>query len=217
MNVYFDTEFTGLVPYTTLISIGMIDENGAKFYAEFTDYNKNLCDIWIKENVLANLIFKRALEDLRKAYADGNYDFFSEDLAAAGIADDNERNMFVRGSSDYIRDKLRMWIEEIPERVQLISDIGHYDMTLLCNLFGGAFELPKNVNPVCYDICQDFCMFKILKNGLSESDIMKKSFDMPREEVLTELGGTLPSGSKHNALYDAEVIKGIYERMRKRI
>ncbi len=34
MNIYFDTEFTGLHKNTTLISIGMIAENGRTFYAE---------------------------------------------------------------------------------------------------------------------------------------------------------------------------------------
>ena len=59
MNIYFDTEFTGLVPNTTLISMGCIaaiGQRGWRFYAEFTDYNKDLCDDWIKENVLDNLL-----------------------------------------------------------------------------------------------------------------------------------------------------------------
>ena len=36
MNIFFDTEFTGLRKDTTLISIGMIAENGKTFYAELT-------------------------------------------------------------------------------------------------------------------------------------------------------------------------------------
>ena len=34
MKIFFDTEFTGLVQNTKLISIGMVDENGRAFYAE---------------------------------------------------------------------------------------------------------------------------------------------------------------------------------------
>ncbi len=33
MKVFFDTEFTGLRKDTTLVSIGMIAENGETFYA----------------------------------------------------------------------------------------------------------------------------------------------------------------------------------------
>ena len=55
LKIFFDTEFTGLRQDTTLISIGMISENGRQFYAELTDYNEKLCDDWIKENVLEHL------------------------------------------------------------------------------------------------------------------------------------------------------------------
>ena len=213
MNVYFDTEFTGLVPDTSLISIGMIDEEGCKFYAEFTDYNKKLCNEWIEEHVIANLIFKGAF-----ARGQQNTNYFEDDLKAAGIEDDDPRNMFVRGSSHYIRDKLRIWLEEIREPVQLVSDVCHYDMTLLCNLFGGAFDLPKNVNPVCYDICQDIangCGIWNLETH-NHAKIMRNGFDFSREEFCEDvLGLKLPTGSKHNALYDAEVIKLIYEKLKR--
>ena len=55
MKIFFDTEFTGLHKDTTLISIGLIDENGRTFYAEFSDYYECQCDEWIRENVLKNL------------------------------------------------------------------------------------------------------------------------------------------------------------------
>lgn len=55
MNLYFDTEFTGLHKNTTLISIGIIADDGKEFYGEFTDYDESLLDDWIKKNVIANL------------------------------------------------------------------------------------------------------------------------------------------------------------------
>ena len=54
-KLYFDTEFTGLHKDTSLISIGIIDEYGNKFYGEITDYNKTQVDKWIQENVIYNL------------------------------------------------------------------------------------------------------------------------------------------------------------------
>ncbi len=214
MNVYFDTEFTGLVPDTTLISIGMVDDEGAKFYAEFTDYNRSLCDDWINQNVIANLIFsKRGPLVLKKQYISGNVNCFDEDLKRAGIVNDNPRNMFVRGGRDYISRHLRAWLSEIPERVQLISDVCHYDMSLLCNLFGGAFYLPENVNPVCYDICQELHYLELPQRDIdawSLADKMFYNFDLSREKYLISNGIDLPKGAKHNALYDAEVIKIIY-------
>jgi len=55
MRVFFDTEFTGLHQKTTLISIGMVDENGRDFYAELIDFDIGQCDDWITENVLDKL------------------------------------------------------------------------------------------------------------------------------------------------------------------
>lgn len=37
MNLYFDTEFTGLKKNTNLISVGIVAETGDKFYAENID------------------------------------------------------------------------------------------------------------------------------------------------------------------------------------
>ncbi len=55
MKVYFDTEFTGLHKYTSLISIGLVAENGATFYAELNDYDINQVSPWIKKNIIRNL------------------------------------------------------------------------------------------------------------------------------------------------------------------
>ncbi len=55
MNIYFDTEFTGLHKDTTLISIGMVTADGREFYAELNDYDETQVDDWLKENVIANL------------------------------------------------------------------------------------------------------------------------------------------------------------------
>jgi DNA polymerase III epsilon subunit-like protein len=55
MRVYFDTEFTGLHQHTTLISIGMVDEDGREFYAESIDYDETQIDDWLRDNVIAHL------------------------------------------------------------------------------------------------------------------------------------------------------------------
>ena len=43
-KIFFDMEFTGLHQKTTLISIGLIAEDGRTFYAEFNDYDKSQLD-----------------------------------------------------------------------------------------------------------------------------------------------------------------------------
>ena len=51
MRVFFDSEFTGLRQDTTLISIGLVAEDGHMFYAELTDYDRNQVYPWLEENV----------------------------------------------------------------------------------------------------------------------------------------------------------------------
>ena len=199
MNIYFDTEFTGLVPNTTLISIGCVAETGEKFYAEFNDYDQSLCDEWIKENVIKNLYLKR----------DPN------NVSALVKYDSRTRDAYVKGDSRQVLKYFKDWLIDLDnkygQRIQFVSDVCHYDFYLLCNqIFGGAFNLPKNVCPWCHDICQDLI-------DPNDGDIKDgfDAFNFSREEACKFYNqGKLPEGKKHNALYDAEVIKMIYEGMR---
>ena len=182
MKLFFDTEFTGLHAGTTLVSIGIVAENGKKFYAESADYDESQCDDWIKENVLAHTILA------------GN-----ENLAARLGADAD--TTVVLGGKEDIRHELSEWLKQFDE-VQFVSDVCHYDMVLLIDIFGTAFGLPGNVSAVCHDISQDIARHY----GISD----REAFDKSREDIVSELCGQRIEGEKHNALYDAEVIKAIY-------
>lgn len=174
MKIFFDTEFTGLHKNTTLISLGMVDENGRSFYAEFTDYDKSQVDDWIQKNVINNLI------------NDSNKIDYESD------------NWVVIGDKDFICTMLKKWLKYY-DSVQLVSDVCHYDMVLFIDIFGTAFDLPSNVSPVCYDINQDIAKFFKVS--------MHEAFDISREGIIdVEI-----VGDKHNSLYDARVIKAIYE------
>jgi len=67
---------------------------------------------------------------------------------------------------------------------------------LFNNIFGSAFDIPKNVYYIPFDICT---MFKL--KGVDP--------DISREEFI----GNSVDGEKHNALYDAKVIKACYEKL----
>ena len=183
-NLFFDTEFTGLHKNTTLISLGIVSEDGWKFYAEFSDYDENQCDDWIKDNVIKHLY-----------------------IGAIGTSVDYAtRSVRIHGSRQYVLRMLIDWLRQYDE-IQLISDVCHYDFVLLIDLFGCAFDLPKNVNPACHDINQDIARHY----GISE----REAFDKSREEIVAELRSEPVNGRKHNALYDAEVIRSIYHSINK--
>jgi len=190
MNLYFDTEFTGLHKNTTLVSIGIIDEDGRTFYAELGDYDHRQVDDWIEENVISNLRFHKK---------DG------KGWCNCGTLDAGEPNSTteVYGNHEFVAEALRDWLrdyEDHDEQVQMVSDVSHYDFVLFVDLFGTAFDLPANINPACHDINQDIAKFM----GISGKD----AFDASRE-VLAGLDAG--EGAKHNSLWDAKVIKAIYD------
>lgn len=187
---FFDTEFTGLRKDTTLISIGIVSDTGDRFYAELTDYDEGMCDEWIEKNVLDHLVLS------------GNAEL-EESLAA-----DNKTTTVI-GSKEDVCCELMEWLEmdanfDSDYAAVFVSDVSHYDMVLLIDLLAGnAMKLPEFITPACHDINQDIATML----DISE----KAAFDISREQLLTNRGIDLPKGQKHNALYDAEVIKAIYE------
>jgi hypothetical protein len=179
-KVYFDTEFTGLHQNTTLISIGCVSECGKEFYAEFTDYDKSQVDEWIQENVVNRLV----LHPLGKPNTPIGHP-------------PNSR----RGDSERIRRELEKWLSQFDE-VQMVSDCSSYDWVLFCQLWGHAFNIPKNVCPAPIDINQEIATYL----GISA----KEAFDVNREEFA---GVESEQDDKHNALWDARVIKRCYDKI----
>jgi hypothetical protein len=134
MKIFFDTEFTGLHQNTTLISIGLVAENGRTFYAEFTDYNQAQVDPWIQDNVVANLLFA---DDARRNGPRGVllYSYVGDTL--------------------FIVEQLKNWLSQF-DKVEMWSDCLAYDWVLFCELFGGAFRLPENIYYIPFDLCTLF-------------------------------------------------------------
>ena len=217
MNLFFDMEFTGLRKNTTPISIGIVSESGKKFYAEFSDYDREQCDEWIKENVINHLMLSgiaanrdddKQIQNLKlKGYEVSERPTIptSYSLLEYGIKYKTEEEITkVYGDCVWVSLQLKKWLSQF-EEIQFVSDVCHYDMVLLINIFGGAFDLPENVSAVCHDINQDIARHY----GISD----REAFDKSREDIVSELCGNFIAGDKHNALYDAEVIKAIYEEV----
>lgn len=98
------------------------------------------------------------------------------------------------GDSRRVSEKLGEWLESLGP-VQMWSDVAHYDWVLFCNLFGGAFTIPDNVHYICRDLAT------LLEVAGIDPDINRE-----------EYAGLDDSGQKHNALWDARVIKACYEK-----
>lgn len=65
----------------------------------------------------------------------------------------------VLSKTDKVVEKMKEWLEnlhnESNEKILMYGDVCHYDMTLFCNLFGGALNLPEYIVPLAKDLCLD--------------------------------------------------------------
>jgi hypothetical protein len=146
MKIFFDTEFTGLHQNTTLISIGCVAENGLRFYASTTDYDRTQVDVWLQEHVIDHIECGDNL--LPMASGHGGCDGTSHDVACA----------------------LKLWLESFGELIEMWSDCLAYDWVLFCQLWGHAFNIP----PCVYYIPFDLATLLMLK-GI-DPDIDRESF-----------------------------------------
>lgn len=203
MKLFFDCEFTGLRKNTTPISIGIVSEDGKKFYAEFTDYDESQCNDWIKENVIKKLKAENIKFDSSHTLCDassfGNRRWLKY----------NDSMEVAYGEIFYIIPFLQIWLKQF-DTIQFVSDVCHYDFVLLIDLLtngGTALDLPENISAVCHDLNMD------IARHFHVSD--REAFDMSREQIMNELCGSedIVTGDKHNSLYDAEVIKAIYKEI----
>lgn len=190
MKIFFDTEFTGLHKDTTLISLGLVSEDNKTFYAELNDYDKTQVNEWIKKNVINNLKFKPP--------QDGEHEhniMQRHESNLIGNPINKGYNMEIRGSVKEVSEALNEWISQFDD-IKIWSDCLAYDWVLFNDLFGHAFNIPKNIYYIPFDICT---LFEV--KGI-DADISREQF----------IGNSI-CGDKHNALYDAKVIKACYDKL----
>ena len=188
-KIYFDTEFTGLHQKTTLISIGIISDCGKTFYAELNDYDKSQIDEWLQANVIDNLIIS--------AHKSDNY-YLMRRHESNPVGNNNFEgySVSINCNMSELKSNLSNWLEQF-EQVEIYGDCLAYDWVLFCQIFGHAFNIPKNVYYIPFDLCS---FFKV--KGIDP--------DINREEFAGLVAG---ENDKHNALWDAKVIKACFEKL----
>jgi hypothetical protein len=186
LKVFWDCEFAGLHQNTTLISIGCVTENGRTFYAECTDYDLRQIDDWLKEHVIGNLTLRSCMPEPHPVHGPVE--------SWANYSDKNA--IVVVGQSDFVVSCLADWLRDCG-KVEMWSDCLAYDWVLFCELFGGAFRIPANVYYIPFDLATLFKLKDV------DPDVNREDF--------AEISKT--DAKKHNALWDARVIKACYEKV----
>lgn len=122
INVFFDTEFTNLNPHAVpkLISVALVADSGAEFYAELTDtYQLGDCSDFVIQNVLPLLNRSRG--------------------------DDSASMQEAQCAS-----RMQAFIESLGEgEVILRSDAPGYDWPLVAEMFQFYGRWPKNLRRRC--------------------------------------------------------------------
>lgn len=191
MKIFLDTEFTGLHQNTSLLSIGIVDEDGRNFYAEVSDYDYTQMSEWLLENVMSHMMYE--IDHFTATRFSDNKDMTKSMYSSYDV--------YMKGPILEIRQRLEQWLKQY-DTVEIWSDCLAYDWILFNNIFGSAFDIPKNVYYIPFDICTMFKMENI------DPDINRENFIKERLDNID-----MPLVMKHNALWDAYVIKECYLKL----
>lgn len=211
-NIYFDTEFTGLRHKTELVSIGVVTDAGDKFYAEISNVN------W--EDPLIDDGTKKFLADHVKSYLKFN--------GQKSVVKKDGNNWTVCDNKSAVGYQFLLWLDEVMpsgEAIIPVSDVMYYDMVLLQDMINAAItntsyiesvdNVAKRISPAGIDINRDIAINGVMSGEKNELDPLW-AFNYSREDILKDYGdpdGLLDRQEKHNALYDAEIIRAIYLKL----
>jgi hypothetical protein len=192
-KLFIDLEFTGLHQATTPISLGIVSECGKTFYAEFTDYDRTQLNDWLEENIIPN-----------------TWVAINNPITSMGevVGDSRWADVHVFGSSDYIKPFLEEWLSQF-EKIVIWSDCLSYDWVLFCNIWGHAFSIPENIYYIAMDICTVFEMNNIDPDISREEYCEIENFTEEKTKVLYNDFKSV----KHNALWDAFIIRECYNKL----
>lgn len=205
-----------------------LDTEIKTFYAEFTDFNIDKSDDWVKENVVSKLIYN----DKGKT----NY---------AEISNEKPFNVSMLGNKETIPAVLKQWLSQF-ESIEFWADFPIIDAPMLIDLItewdyqnkeskgfsritGEYYSLiednykvglPKHLPNVKYD--QFFDLHTLIKLKEIDTDINREEFafeDIAFKDDKGELLYNVPiefsNLGKHNALYDSYVNWQVYNKLMK--
>lgn len=179
-------EFTGLRKDTSLVSIGLVSEDGREFYAEATDYEPILVDQWLKDNVISKLKY----QGVQASPLNGEGEIVVQEEPVV-----NEENLpfhiYMCDKSSVIAQSLREWFAQF-DFVEIWCDVYAYDWVVFCDLFGTtAFDIPANIYYIPFDLATAMRMCSV------NPDLNREGYvAIPEVNRAT---------NQHNALWDAKI------------
>jgi hypothetical protein len=120
------------------------------------------------------------------------------------ILEGTKQNVSYKSGKPNIKEKLEEWLAQFKE-VEIWSDCLAYDWVLFCDIFGNAFNIPENIYYIPFDICTSFKELGIDPN-IGREEFVDHNIQLDTFEHLVAV-------IKHNALWDAYVIRECYKKL----
>jgi hypothetical protein len=138
MKYFFDTEFIESSERKTidLISIGIVAEDGRKYYAISTEFDASLASEWVKENVLSKLPPRPGS--------------FNPAEASPRIVSESK----AWKSRQQIREEILKFTSQDVSPIEFWAGWADYDWVVFCWLFGNMIDLPEGYPFYCNDVIQ---------------------------------------------------------------
>lgn len=152
-KVFLDTEFTGLIQDTTLLSLAMLTLGEHYFYAELTVFNEQQLQL---------------LEDKHQFRPE-----FSLQEMAANTVLRKGKGTLVKGDPAFVAAQLVLFLKPLGS-IEIWADCPAYDWVLFRNLFEDAFYLPIDIQNYCnpFDL-QTFLHLKGMDYNITREELIE--------------------------------------------
>lgn len=111
-----------------------------------------------------------------------------------------QNRILMKCTKKKLKEELLTWLSQF-NKIEMWSDCLSYDWVLFNDIFGTAFDIPENVYYIPFDICTFLKVSGIDPDISRENYISMTDFYKNNKEM------------KHNSLYDAHVIREIYNKL----
>lgn len=199
--------------FIDMISVGIVREDGATYYAISSEYNYKDASQWVKDNVIHPMYIKTVHGDERNRLNASNFHKhygktnkqIADDIISFCIYRKESTTYDATGFSN-------RWEYVDPEFYGYYAD---YDWVLFCSLFGTMMDLPKGYPMYCRDLKQMFD--EAQSKWVSLSDEQRCKYSVENKLYSIEIGlknlSNYPTtkNDEHHALSDAKWNMELYK------
>lgn len=142
MKYFFDTEFIEWAGGIQLVSIGIVAEDGRKFYAESCTFDERLADPWVHANVLSKLVSRD--HSPRNPWTGQSHLHIVNTTTVCTMSNPSKAFDYVFGTEQFIKECLLELLHKDKDGMpEFYAYYASYDWVVFCRIFGRMIDLPR--------------------------------------------------------------------------